>query len=89
MTTRIEPNLTTQASTGLLRRIGRRSLIYLPTYGVWIALTFITLIPIWWMIVISARTRVELFGNPSLLIKSFYVENYLNVINDRVYQGYM
>lgn len=89
MTTDIGASLTARIGDNRLRQMARRSLTYLPTYIVWIGLTFITLIPIWWMIVISARTRVELFGNPSLLIKSFYVENYLNVINDRVYQGYM
>ena len=89
MTTRGESKLAATAATNRLSHMIRRSLNYLPTYVVWIGLTLITLIPIWWMIVISARTRVELFGNPSLLIKSFYIENYLNIINDHIYQRYM
>jgi glycerol transport system permease protein len=32
----------------------------------------ITLLPIYWMIVVSARSRVELFDAPTLIINSFY-----------------
>jgi multiple sugar transport system permease protein len=62
---------------------------YIPTYMVWILATLFTVIPVWWMIVVSARSRVELFNAPTLIIDSFFVENYTNVINDRVFQGYM
>jgi multiple sugar transport system permease protein len=67
----------------------RKVLSYVPTYVVWIIATIVTIIPIWWMIVISARSRRELFDSPTLLIQSFFVENYTNVITDRVFQGYM
>jgi glycerol transport system permease protein len=62
---------------------------YAFTYGVWILATLITLLPIWWMIVVSARSRVELFDAPDLIIRSFHVENYTNNIQDRTFQGYM
>jgi multiple sugar transport system permease protein len=89
MRPQVDTALTTLSGTNRRRLLARGLMIYGPTYFIWIILTLVTLIPIWWMIVISARTRVELFGNPSLLIQSFYVENYLNVINDRIYQRYM
>lgn len=67
----------------------RTALGYVPTYAVWILATIFTIIPIWWMFVVSARSRVELFNAPTLVINSFFVQNYTNVINDRVFQGYM
>jgi glycerol transport system permease protein len=62
---------------------------FVPVYVVWIAMSLITLIPIWWLIVVSARSRVELFDEPTLLIKSFFSENYTNIIFDRTFQRYM
>lgn len=59
------------------------------TYIVWILATLITLLPIYWMFVVSARSRVELFNAPNLIINSFYIQNYTEVIQDRIYQGYM
>ena len=64
----------------------RRSYLAL---GAWVALTVITLFPIYWMFVVSGKSRVELFGRPSLLITSFFTENYTNVLNDAAFQGYM
>lgn len=61
----------------------------LPVYVVWILLTLITLLPIWWMVVVSARSRVELFDQPTLLIRSFFSENYTNVIFNPTFQRYM
>jgi multiple sugar transport system permease protein len=75
----------TQSRAKLLRKIWS----YVPTYVVWLVATFTTLIPIYWMFVISARSRVELFDRPTLLIKSFHVENYLSVLENRTFQGYM
>jgi multiple sugar transport system permease protein len=59
------------------------------TYAVWLFASLITLIPIYWMIVVSTRSRVELFDKPSLAIKSFFIENYTNVIGNAVFRGYM
>jgi multiple sugar transport system permease protein len=55
----------------------------------WSLATIFTVVPVWWMIVVSARSRVELFNAPTLLIESFFSQNYTNVITDRVFQGYM
>lgn len=67
----------------------REALRLAPNYIVWIVATLITLLPIWWMFVVSARSRVELFDKPDLLIKSFFVQNYTDVITNSVYQRYM
>ena len=55
----------------------------------WTVLTLITLFPIYWMILVSGRNRVEMFGRPSLLIKSFHWDNYLNIIGNPAFRGYM
>ena len=67
----------------------RKTLSYVPTYVVWILATIFTVVPVWWMIVVSARSRVELFNAPTLIINSFFTQNYTNVITDRTFQGYM
>lgn len=67
----------------------RKILGYGATYGVWIISSLATLLPIYWMIVVSARSRVELFDRPNLLIQSFHAPNYLNVIENTAFQGYM
>jgi multiple sugar transport system permease protein len=55
----------------------------------WIAASFVTLFPIYWMFVVSARSRVELFGKPTFLIRKFFTENYTNALNDASFQQYM
>jgi glycerol transport system permease protein len=67
----------------------RKILSYFPNYSVWIIATLITIIPVWWLIVVSARSRVEMFSRPDFIIRNFFVENYTNVIEDPTYQGYM
>lgn len=67
----------------------RNILNYVPTYVVWVIATIFTVVPVWWMIVVSARSRVELFNAPTLIINSFFTQNYTNVITDRTFQGYM
>jgi glycerol transport system permease protein len=67
----------------------RRALRLLSTYALWIVASLITLLPIYWMFVISARSRVELFDRPSFIIRSFFEENYINVINNETFRGYM
>lgn len=62
---------------------------WLGTYGVWVVATVITLLPIYWMFVVSARSRVELFGGPSLIQTSFYEQNYLVSLTNRTFQRYM
>ena len=67
----------------------RRALRLMSTYALWIVASLITLVPIYWMFVISARSRVELFDRPSFIIHSFFEENYINVINNETFRGYM
>ncbi|MCY4146540.1 MAG: carbohydrate ABC transporter permease [Chloroflexi bacterium] len=59
------------------------------TYVFWVFMTLLTLIPIWWMFVVSMRTRVELFGRPNLMLNRLYLENYSNVLTDSAFQRYM
>lgn len=76
------PRLTTQL---VLKRIRQ----YAPIYAIWILLTLITLVPIWWMIVVSARSRVEIFDDPTLTITTFHFENYTQVIENPTFRKYM
>ncbi|MCY4465281.1 MAG: carbohydrate ABC transporter permease [Chloroflexi bacterium] len=62
---------------------------YFGAYAFWIFMTLLTLIPIWWMLVVSMRTRVELFGRPNLMLSRIYLENYSNVLTDSTFQRYM
>jgi len=55
----------------------------------WIAASVVTLFPIYWMFVVSARSRVELFGKPTFFIRKFFTENYTNALNDASFQQYM
>jgi ABC-type glycerol-3-phosphate transport system permease component len=55
----------------------------------WICASAITLFPIYWMFVVSAKSRVELFGRPSFLIKSFFTDNYWLTLTDPTFQKYM
>ena len=59
------------------------------TYLVWSVLSVWTLLPIYWLFVVSARSRVELFGGPSLLQTSFFAENYLKPLSSPTFQGYL
>jgi len=55
----------------------------------WLAASFVTLFPIYWMFVVSARSRVELFGKPTFVIRKFFAENYTNTLSDPSFQKYM
>jgi ABC-type glycerol-3-phosphate transport system permease component len=55
----------------------------------WIAASLVTLFPIYWMFVVSAKSRVELFGKPNFIIKKFFVENYTNTLADPSFQKYL
>ena len=59
------------------------------TYGLWIILSLVTILPIYWMFVVSSRSRVQLFDRPSLIIKSFHIDNYLIPLSDPVFQRYL
>ena len=69
--------------------VQRRAVRYFTTCGFWVFMTMLTLIPIWWMFVVSMRSRVELFGRPNLTLSRFFTENYVNVLTDSTFQRYM
>jgi glycerol transport system permease protein len=58
-------------------------------YAVWTLLTLVTLIPIYWMFIVSARSRVELFGRPSFWQTTFFVENFTKPLSNPTFQGYL
>ncbi len=62
---------------------------FVATYAFWIFMTLMTLVPIWWMFVVSMRSRVELFARPNLALSRFFIENYSNVLTDSTFQRYM
>lgn len=59
------------------------------TFVFWIVASLITLFPIYWMFVVSAKSRVELFGAPNFIIRSFFVENYTATLTNPTFQRYM
>lgn len=67
----------------------RKSLGWIGLYALWIGLTLVTILPIYWMFVVSARSRVELFDKPTLAIRSFYLPNYTEPLGDPVFQRYL
>lgn len=69
--------------------VQRRAVRFFTTYGFWVFMTLLTLVPIWWMFVVSMRSRVELFSRPNLAISRIFTENYSNVLTDSTFQRYM
>jgi ABC-type glycerol-3-phosphate transport system permease component len=67
----------------------RKTLGWVGTYFLWIVATIVVLFPIYWMFVISARSRVELFGSTSIIQTTFFAENYLKPLSNPVFQRYM
>jgi ABC-type glycerol-3-phosphate transport system permease component len=59
------------------------------TFAFWIVASLITLFPIYWMFVVSAKSRVELFGAPNFIIHSFFMENYTATLTNPTFQRYM
>ncbi len=55
----------------------------------WIAASLVTLFPIYWMFVVSAKSRVELFGSPNFIISSFFWSNYTDTLTNPSFQLYM
>jgi ABC-type glycerol-3-phosphate transport system permease component len=55
----------------------------------WICVSLVTLFPIYWMFVVSAKSRVELFGRPNFIIRSFFSENYISTLTNPTFQKYM
>ena len=55
----------------------------------WVAASFVTLFPIYWMFVVSAKSRVELFGKPNFIVKSIFWQNYTDTLTNPSFQRYM
>ncbi len=60
-----------------------------PNFLFWLAASIVTLLPIYWMFVVSAKSRVELFGAPNFIIRSFFWENYTATLTNPAFQSYM
>lgn len=71
------------------KRHYRKVMGYVGLYALWITITLLTVLPIYWMFVVSARSRVELFDTPTLIIKSFFAPNYIKPLSDPVFQRYL
>jgi len=64
---------------------GKRFFIYL----IWIFLSIYTLFPIYWLFLVSARTRIELFGHPTFFQTTFYIENFTRPLLNDIYGSYI
>ena len=73
----------------MMRHLRRRTPASLGSILFWVIASLITLLPIYWMYVVSAKSRVQLFGSPSFLISSFFTENYTSTLSDPAFQRYM
>jgi len=67
----------------------RRALSLAGTYVLWIFVSIFTLLPIYWMVIVSARSRVELFSAGKLWQSTFYIDNYLNPLSRPAFQRYL
>src|SRR6266540_3403444 len=65
------------------RRRPFRSIVF------WSLASLVTLFPIYWMFVVSAKSRVELFGAPNFVIRSFFQQNYTDTLTSPTFQRYM
>jgi len=55
----------------------------------WLFASLVTLFPIYWMFVVSAKSRVELFGKPNFIVTSFFWQNYTDTLTNPAFQRYM
>jgi ABC-type glycerol-3-phosphate transport system permease component len=56
---------------------------------IWCGMTVLTLLPIWWLFVVSMRTRVQLFGRPTMMLEGFYWGNYVEVLENEEFRYYL
>lgn len=57
--------------------------------ALWLALSFLTLFPIYWLFVISVTPAVELFSTPSVFIDTAIWTNYQQIFADETLRRYM
>ena len=67
----------------------RKRLSQAGVYAVWIVASILVLLPIYWMFIVSARSRVELFSAPSFIQTTFFADNYIKPLSDPTYQRYL
>ncbi|MEN3184558.1 MAG: carbohydrate ABC transporter permease [Atribacterota bacterium] len=67
----------------------RKTLRLVLVYVVCILIAVFTLFPIYWMFVVSARTKLEVFSGPRLIQTSFYAFNYYRPFFRDVYGRYL
>jgi len=58
-------------------------------YIMWILITLVTIFPIYWIFVISTRTRLEIFTETSLIPKGFYSPNYTRPLFNDIYGSFL
>ncbi|MEZ5669441.1 MAG: carbohydrate ABC transporter permease [Alphaproteobacteria bacterium] len=56
---------------------------------IWLAISFVTLFPIYWLFVISVKPAVDLFTTPEVLLSTFYWDNYAEVLTDDTLRRYL
>jgi multiple sugar transport system permease protein len=59
------------------------------TYALWIIMSIITLLPVYWLFVVSIRSRAELFVSGQLWQTTIYWENYLIPLSRPTFQRYL
>jgi multiple sugar transport system permease protein len=67
----------------------RKLLGWIGVYTLWSVLTLVTLLPIYWLIVISMRSRVELFSVGRFFQTTFYAKNYIEPLTNPTFQRYL
>ncbi|MER3447904.1 MAG: sugar ABC transporter [Nitrospiraceae bacterium] len=67
----------------------RRFLRNLLRYTLLAGITLFTILPLYWLFLVSVRSRVELFGAPSFIQTSVYIENYTKPFFSEAYQRYL
>jgi multiple sugar transport system permease protein len=68
----------------------QQTLGWIGTYALWLVMSFVTLLPLYWMFTVSARSRVELFGGAAKFWQTtFYAPNYLEPLSNPTFQRYL
>ncbi|MBK8045900.1 MAG: carbohydrate ABC transporter permease [Anaerolineales bacterium] len=67
----------------------RKILGWIGLYALWIFMTLVTLLPIYWMFIVSSRSRVQLFDKPTLWLNGFFAANYTTPLSNPVFQRYL
>ncbi|GHC50959.1 carbohydrate ABC transporter permease [Neogemmobacter tilapiae] len=57
----------------------------------WLCMSALTLLPVWWMFLVSVKSRADLFGKPSFLVDTAKMTwaNYAEVLSNPSFQKYM